>query len=341
MNFAKKSSVSPNALIPSLRVSTAAPLTPTGSPLSPAHVAVTTYRPAFLYKPQQYSTTPSPRVSYAQPNINNVFIKHHGDPLLHGPSVFGGNSIDDNYLQPTYDVTSRYIPPSELNNALASSSERYQTPSKVFEPPLKSDLLAHGIVPVGIASSTPPPISITAKNLVSVSPLNEPSYSTTPRPSAYYSSSTSRPSGTYYPSSTVRSSTPYYPSTTARPVSVVDNYVSPVAKPYTAKPDSYYSKGYSSNPIDYYNQAAAKGYRPYDGVSVTNQDGFKYFLPRQYHEEQGTNDVRDGSFGYIDPFGIRRVIYYNVRPGSGFRHRKNNRYVGFNATPYDPRPAHK
>lgn len=79
-------------------------------------------------------------------------------------------------------------------------------------------------------------------------------------------------------------------------------------------------------------------YKAYDGVSVTN-DGFRYYIPRAYHEEQNlNNDEKTGSFGYIDPFGIRRVIYYNASPDKGFQHRKNNRYVGFNATPYDPRP---
>ncbi|CAH1168059.1 unnamed protein product [Phyllotreta striolata] len=78
--------------------------------------------------------------------------------------------------------------------------------------------------------------------------------------------------------------------------------------------------------------------KTYDGVSVTN-DGFRYYIPRAYHEEQTLpGDKRSGSFGYIDPFGIRRVIYYNASPGTGFQHRKNNRYVGFNAPPYDPRP---
>jgi hypothetical protein len=75
----------------------------------------------------------------------------------------------------------------------------------------------------------------------------------------------------------------------------------------------------------------------YDGVSTT-QNGFKYFLPRQYHEEQGTDSNRAGSYGYVDPFGIRRVVYYNTSPGQGFQVKKNNRYVGFNSTPYDPRP---
>jgi len=78
----------------------------------------------------------------------------------------------------------------------------------------------------------------------------------------------------------------------------------------------------------------------YDGVSFV-RNGFKYYLPRHYHEEQSDDggDTRAGSFGYVDPFGIRRVVYYNTAPGTGFVHRKNNRYVGLDAEPYDPRPS--
>lgn len=93
---------------------------------------------------------------------------------------------------------------------------------------------------------------------------------------------------------------------------------------------------------DYSSNGLGDGYTPqfpyYDGVSAT-ANGFRYFLPRQYHEENNLDPQRrDGSFGYIDPFGIRRVTYYNTSPEKGFDIRKNNRYVGFNATPYDPRP---
>lgn len=86
--------------------------------------------------------------------------------------------------------------------------------------------------------------------------------------------------------------------------------------------------------------SSGQGSEPeYDGVSFV-RNGFKYYLPRHYHEEQSdsTGDTRAGSFGYVDPFGIRRVVYYNTAPGTGFVHRKNNRYVGLGAEPYDPRP---
>ncbi|XP_011700997.1 PREDICTED: uncharacterized protein LOC105457813 isoform X2 [Wasmannia auropunctata] len=78
---------------------------------------------------------------------------------------------------------------------------------------------------------------------------------------------------------------------------------------------------------------------PYDGTHTT-ANGFQYYLRRQYHEEEREPEGNNvGSFGYIDPFGIRRVIYYKTDPFTGgFLHKKNNRYVGFNATPYDPLP---
>lgn len=79
-------------------------------------------------------------------------------------------------------------------------------------------------------------------------------------------------------------------------------------------------------------------FHPYDGVAF-RRNGFRYYLPKQYHEEESSDaQERTGSFGYVDPFGIRRVIYYNTAPGEGFQIRKNNRYVGHDATPYDPRP---
>lgn len=140
------------------------------------------------------------------------------------------------------------------------------------------------------------------------------------------------------------------PATTPAPV-----YTQPPL--YSSNP-LYSSSKYATPPASnslaaaaYYNDLEARrfdnfnfGYRlpqapfpQYDGISATH-NGFRYYLPRQYHEEETLpQQQRSGSFGYIDPFGIRRVIYYNTAPGSGFVHRKNNRYVGFNATPYDPR----
>lgn len=166
---------------------------------------------------------------------------------------------------------------------------------------------------------------------------------------------------------------PREPSTTPPPIQYVptvppEGYLS-TPKPNYDQVPQIYSTEVDQNSLDYNNpyvHQRGQGYRfqngptypldqngrpysgndydgqhsSYDGVSVTN-DGFRYYIPRAYHEEQTLpGDTRSGSFGYIDPFGIRRVIYYNAAPGTGFQHRKNNRYVGFQATPYDPRPPY-
>ncbi|XP_068630353.1 uncharacterized protein [Battus philenor] len=125
-----------------------------------------------------------------------------------------------------------------------------------------------------------------------------------------------------------------------------DHYVASDSTPYRRydvyNPNSYrhaddWMRRYQSN------VRIGDGYTPqfpgYDGVAY-RRNGFRYYLPKQYHEEatQDTNE-RIGSFGYVDPFGIRRVIYYNTSPEEGFQIRKNNRYVGHDATPYDPRPV--
>ncbi|XP_023316073.1 nuclear transcription factor Y subunit gamma [Trichogramma pretiosum] len=85
----------------------------------------------------------------------------------------------------------------------------------------------------------------------------------------------------------------------------------------------------------------------YDGVASSaeitsnnnNNNGFQYYLKKQYHEEERQSpDKAVGSYGYVDPFGIRRVVYYKADGQNGFQHRKNNRYVGHDAQPYDPQP---
>lgn len=104
--------------------------------------------------------------------------------------------------------------------------------------------------------------------------------------------------------------------------------------------NSFY-RGTSKRPIAYYqpNQLdSVNDEKHFDRYSARVPNGFSYFLPRHYHEEtyrEANANNRDGSYGYIDPFGIRRVVYYQASPDGGFKIRKNNRYVGFHAKPYD------
>lgn len=248
------------------------------------------------------------------------------------------------YVQ--YQTTPSPLPYVEISpNSAPSTTEFppsvYGVPSTTVLPPVVSNS-----PPEIVISSTPP-------NTVYIP-------STTPSPNVIYESSTK---------TFVTTTTKTLTETHQR---ITDNYlpkplaISTLPPPIQSNSLNYYSgspqyEHYTDDrpsnpyvfqngptyPIDkngqtyngrYRNKIDDTEYKPYDGVSVTN-DGFRYYIPRAYHEEQSLpNEEKSGSFGYIDPFGIRRVIYYNASPDKGFQHRKNNRYVGFNATPYDPRP---
>ncbi|XP_014253822.1 uncharacterized protein LOC106669075 [Cimex lectularius] len=195
-------------------------------------------------------------------------------------------------------------------------------------------------------SSTLPPISLSdylkQKN-------KEEKYGSTPKPitlSEYLKTPQVEVNNNGYPSTTASppyssSTTPEsYPSTTAEPYhSTTPGYVRPVTfRPYyNPNTISYVKKLYDSVGASKYEASGTENVPRFNGVELTH-NGFRYYLPRHYHEEENLDgERRAGSFGYIDPFGIRRVIYYNTSPESGFVHRKNNRYVGFQSTPYDPR----
>lgn len=122
--------------------------------------------------------------------------------------------------------------------------------------------------------------------------------------------------------------------------------ISPISSTAAAVPifnrHSNYYRGSDKRPIAYYqpNQLDVNNgiddVRRYDRYNARIPNGFGYYLPRHYHQETWPDaNKRDGSFGYIDPFGIRRVVYYHASPDGGFKVRKNNRYVGFHAKPYD------
>ncbi|KAG7210916.1 hypothetical protein KM043_016293 [Ampulex compressa] len=175
--------------------------------------------------------------------------------------------------------------------------------------------------------------------------------------SGYYSSSTAKPrvEAVYAP----KSSNDFYygskrPSYTASsglqsfdrynnplnsyyggaPQTPVQTLQAPVASYEPTTRSSSTRRSYRPTPIT---RESSADYPLYDGTHST-ANGFQYFLKRQYHEEEREPSGENiGSFGYIDPFGIRRVIYYKTDPQTGeFIHKKNNRYVGFSGTPYDP-----
>jgi hypothetical protein len=63
-------------------------------------------------------------------------------------------------------------------------------------------------------------------------------------------------------------------------------------------------------------------------LKKNKSSGFIYKIPHQYHKEQTERDgSRQGSFGYVDPFGIRRVIHYDAN-NAGFQAKRDFQFVG-------------
>lgn len=320
-------------------------------PASSGVLVPSSQSPPVTYIPPVVVTTPRPVTStisystpgYYYPKSPNVYIQHNSNP-------------EEKYLPPTtndLDQPDVSIPSNDV-----------QTPGVVFLPPYEDRSRTKTHLLPFIPSSTPaprgeshlPPIAYYPSSSTIAPPRDD---SHLP-PIAYYPSSTANPlesnsviplASTPAPISVKHLSsgllppneygvvpiqpktrfayrpTYQYASTTAR--SVVDYGRNTI--------DSSAYQVPSNTPLFDRSKYQQQQYGSYDGVGVT-ANGFRYYLPRQYQEEVSNNDgSRDGSFGYVDPFGIRRVVYYNAGR-NGFVHRKNNRYVGFNSTPYDPRP---
>lgn len=317
-----------------------------------------------VYLPPVSSTTPSPITStpsFLSTTYNpRVDISHNSYP-----GVFNGYSTTPSPVSSTIlppPVTSTPSPFQSTTVSSLPSSTAFvsptPTPGTVVISPKVPYPTAHYLPSV---SSTPSPFitSISSTPIPSPSPV----FITTHRPAynGLFLSTTPSPLGPIGPNYGSLSSTPHplniYDSPTLTPQinsNALDDFYDSNENPYIhhngptypidRHGNSYFGRARPQNrqppPTNGY---IGNGYDPqypqYNGVSVTN-DGFRYYIPRAYHEEQDTGYSKSGSFGYIDPFGIRRVVYYNAG-ADGFQHRKNNRYVGFNATPYDPRPYKK
>lgn len=236
---------------------------------------------------------------------------------IQAPSVFylpphDETSRTDSHLLPTFQSSTpaprdeSHLPPIAYypSSTPAPKDESDLPPIAFYPSSTANPLESNSVIPL---SSTPAPISV--KHLSSgLEPPND--YGVVPiQPKTRFA---------YRP-------TYQYASSTERPISDYSRN--------TIDSSAYQSPSYA--PL--FDRSKYQQFPQYDGSGVI-ANGFRYYLPRQYQEEVSNSDgSRDGSFGYVDPFGIRRVVYYNAGR-NGFIHRKNNRYVGFNSTPYDPRP---
>lgn len=280
------------------------------------------------------TTAPPPYIS--SPKVN--FLPAGFSVANQQPAVFKFTEYNVPQTTPSYVYNSpstygRHTPDVELSlNSIPSSTESPHASSTLAPPELPSTTSSPALVPttpqtIYIPSNTPERGAITPSTRYQSPPVQY--VQSTPK---YESSTILPPISSNALDSSFYSSNPQYEHYTDNH-RFVNPYIYQNGPTYPIDKKGHTYNGHSNN--------LGNGYNPqfqlYDGVSVTN-DGFRYYIPKQYHEEQHLpGNEKSGSFGYIDPFGIRRVIYYNAGTG-GFKHRKNNRYVGFDAPPYDPRP---
>lgn len=187
-------------------------------------------------------------------------------------------------------------------------------PAVDMQPPLENRR-RRPIRPIAVAPTNPTPIS--------ANDLGKSGYQySTPAPFYTPASKT----GYYYPAATGSSESNQPPQSLPSDVNALEGLLPPLPPLYQRQRQPVSQGGYGTRLV----------VPDYNDVTVT-RNGFRYLLPHQYHEEEQINNSKKaGSFGYVDPFGIRRVVYYNASPEKGFIHRNHNQYVGLGAAPYDP-----
>lgn len=252
------------------------------------------------------STTPYPSIRYTP------VVRILPNSLPSGqdtPSTVASTTPPPVYISSTTPRNISYTP-TESNQQIPST---YNIPSSTPSPKQFLPSAPASVTILSTPTETPPTIYIQEPTISTVSPpINSNSID--------FSSYSGDPQYEHYKDDL----TPFY-----------NPYIFRNGPTYPLDKNGQTFTGYPSNYIG--NDYEAHGSNNNE-ISVTN-DGFRYYIPRAYHEETNLrNNEKAGSFGYIDPFGIRRVVYYHASPEGGFKHRKNNRYVGFRAPPYDPSP---
>lgn len=307
-------------------------------------------------------TVPSISSIIPNPNAlgNDFGYPKNKSPVIsvHYTAEHGHYNADKHYIppvttyRPAFSSTTTVSPPVSSSVSFISSTTTPQppispslsTPSQFFLPPYNA---ADNSPIIRIKSYSPQPTPIAAYSIQQINNELQAPFSSASSPHNGHSSSfppvsLSTPA-TFYSStvSPISASTPFY-SSTISPISSTSavplfnrhsNYRGGSGKrPYNQQNQLDFGNGIDDvKKVDRFNARAPNGI-------VGTPNGFGYYLPRHYHEEtyrEANANNRDGSFGYVDPFGIRRVVYYRASPDGGFKVRKNNRYVGFNAKPYD------
>lgn len=230
----------------------------------------------------------------------------------------------DHYPNEVAVESKRLYPIRGSHDDLQVESERplIQLPSIEMAPPVEHRR-RRPIRPIAVVPANPAPIA--ANDLGK----SDAGYHY-PNPAPFATSAPPQQTGYYYePATTSTLSHNQPPQTLPSDVNALEGLLPPLPPLYQRRRVPVSQGGYGTRLVP----------PEYNDVTMT-RNGFRYVLPHQYHEEEQLNESKKaGSFGYVDPFGIRRVVYYNASPQKGFIHRNHNQYVGLGAAPYDePQP---
>lgn len=295
------------------------PVTSTPAP-TPLPVPTTTERPilGYLSPAEAAKLEPTPNLGFDHyPN------ELPAEPKRRQPVVYIRPRPVINSIQQEQEPQQQQQYPYQLSR----STERPEIslPSIDMEPPRENS--RRRIRPIAIAPVSPQPIS--------ANEYGRPSYGySTPKPFESVVRTTASPNSGYYYGPTSYALPNQPPQALPVDVNALEGGLLPPLPPLYQR-HRVPVQQYQQHQHDYNSRFAPE----YNEVTNT-RNGFRYVLPHQYHEEEKINESkRAGSFGYVDPFGIRRVVYYNASPEKGFVHRNHNRYVGLGAQPYDePQP---
>lgn len=275
-----------------------------GSLLNSGYVPVTTYRPFFSSTtPSPSPSSPTPTPTVLPPISSSTAVSFISSPITTPQppiAVPSPITVPSTYFEPPQQPQQQYN--SDANNSPIIRIKPYSTP-----------IAAYTIDQINNELRQPIPSAIALDDV--------------------------GPSAPFAPI-VVTSSTGYGESSTISPIASTAAGV-----PQYTRRLPFINRGEAKRPVAAFYQPnqldvgnGIDELRKYDRYNARTPNGFGYFLPRHYHEEtyrEANPNNRDGSYGYIDPFGIRRVVYYRASPDGGFKVRKNNRYVGFHAKPYD------
>ncbi|CAG0879869.1 unnamed protein product [Cyprideis torosa] len=294
--------------VPSKPVSTYGPPSKPASTYGPPSKPVSIYgppsKPVATYSVPAKPVSTEPVATYSAPSKPTVHEHHHSPEQIHNTEHH-----HNHHQKPSKPVTAYTAPPKPMPTYSAPSK-----PESTYGPPSKP--VATYSAPSKPDSTYGPPSKPVATYSAPSKP--ESTYGPPSKPVATYSAP-SKPESTYGPPSkpVATYSVPFKPES------------SHGSKPESHEPHNHHDHHQKGS---YHHISSEKGISRdplLTGVYIKNHhDQFGYNDGRQFHYEKTlSNGDRVGEYGYIDPFGIKRVVKYSTDDW-GFHGNKESQFVG-------------